>query len=247
MVTLQTIENALKGPYLSVIRHQIPKQNPVLTLVDGYKGQSYGKYARYMHKGVETIAELETFSVKVQFSDKALRAAQNNAGAAVELVNSELEDVIQQATEALMKDVYTNLFDPEEVDIPLKKIDIESFAVENDILFILVGKAAHSYFTKHRLFTGSGEFAGHKVMYCKSIPVILDKNIPEDDMYFVPTNSLHQQELCDWSWLERDTGHVLNQVPGKPIYEGILIKYSKIFHIIPIFRQKVKEKEDGKN
>ena len=47
-------------------------------------------------------------------------------------------------------------------------------------------------------------------------------------MYLLNTNDFHLHQLCDWQWLEGENGRVLNQIPGKPVYQATLVKYAEL-------------------
>lgn len=119
MVTLTSAENALKSVYLDVVSNQLnDKVNPLLAKIGQSTKDVWGKeiikLAPYginggVGAGTETgslpasagnnyvkfVSTLKNLYGKIEISDKAIRAAENNAGAFVNLLNDEMEGLIK--------------------------------------------------------------------------------------------------------------------------------------------------------
>ena len=131
MITIETAESALKNIYLESVVNEINmKTNPFLTMVQKNTKAVTGKDAkarvRYGNeRSVETGTETGTLPVAAglsaeiveplknlygtfQISDKALRAAQSNAGAFAELLGGEMNNLISTAQANLNRMVYGN-------------------------------------------------------------------------------------------------------------------------------------------
>ncbi len=122
MVTLQSAENALKTVYLGVVSNQLnTNANPLLGKIKQSTKDVWGKEVRKLAPyginggigaGAETdalpqaagnnyvqfISELKNLYGKIELSDKAIRASQNNAGAFVNLLNDEMEGLIKASS-----------------------------------------------------------------------------------------------------------------------------------------------------
>lgn len=70
--------------------------------------------------------------------------------------------------------------------------------------------------------------AGCTSIYINEVPVYADKFCPEGRIYFVNTNDFVLNQLCDWTWLEDESGKVLRQVVGKAAYTATLVKYAEL-------------------
>lgn len=122
MVTLQSAENALKTVYLGVVSNQLnTNANPLLGKIKQTTKDVWGKEVRKLAPyginggigaGAETdelpkaagnnyvqfVSDLKNLYGKIELSDKAIRASQNNAGAFVNLLNDEMEGLIKASS-----------------------------------------------------------------------------------------------------------------------------------------------------
>ena len=122
MVTLTSAENALKSVYLGVVANQLNvNANPLLGKIKQSTKDVWGKEVRKMAPfginggigaGAETdalpkaagnnyvqfVSELKNLYGKIELSDKAIRASENNAGAFVNLLNDEMEGLIKASS-----------------------------------------------------------------------------------------------------------------------------------------------------
>ena len=130
MITLETADSALKTVYLGVIGNQLNvSANPLLTKIKQTTNNVYGNEVRKMTSygvsgGVSAGSETgllptskatgrEQFSLtlknlygSIEISDKAIRCSQNSAGAFVNLLNDEMENLIKSSTFNLGRMLY---------------------------------------------------------------------------------------------------------------------------------------------
>lgn len=66
---------------------------------------------------------------------------------------------------------------------------------------------------------------GYKAISINGVPLIADKNCPKDDIYILNTPDFTMHELCDWRWLEDDSGRIIRELPTKDGYYAVLVKY----------------------
>ena len=122
MVSLQSADSALKTVYLGVVANQLnDKTNPLLAKFKQTTNDVWGKEIRKLapfginggigagtetgnlpiaaeHKYVQFITDLKNLYGKIEISDKAMRASASNAGAFVNLLNSEMESLIKASS-----------------------------------------------------------------------------------------------------------------------------------------------------
>ncbi len=122
MVTLQTADNALKSFYLDAVSDALNhKINPFMSMIKqtttDVVGKDVRKVVRYGMNGgvasgdeagplpkaqgnnyVQFVAPLKNLYGTIEISDKAIRAAANNEGAFVNILNDEMEGLIKSAT-----------------------------------------------------------------------------------------------------------------------------------------------------
>lgn len=118
-ITLQNADNALKTVYLDVITEQLNHNtNPFLAAIEHSTEDVWGKEVRKMvtygvnggfgagtedgklptatgNNYAQFVTTLKNLYGTIEISDKAVRASQNNAGAFVNLINSEMEGLIK--------------------------------------------------------------------------------------------------------------------------------------------------------
>lgn len=103
MISLTTANNALKNVYTEVLRNQL---NDNIDCVLGKIAQTttdvWGKeiiVLTYINgKQYQLKSELANIYTKLEISDKAIRCSQNNAGAFVNLLNDEVEQLIKNTS-----------------------------------------------------------------------------------------------------------------------------------------------------
>ena len=121
-VNLTNADNALKSLYLDAISHQLDNSvNPLLSAISKSTNDVWGKEVRKLcHFGVnggigagtedgdlpsasgnnytQFVTTLKNLYGVIEISDKAIRASENNSGAFVSLLNSEMEGLIRAST-----------------------------------------------------------------------------------------------------------------------------------------------------
>lgn len=122
MVTLSSAESALKTVYLGVVANQLNiNANPLLGKIKQTTKDVWGKEVRKLapyginggigagseedalpkaagNNYVQFVSELKNLYGKIELSDKAIRASENNAGAFVNLLNDEMEGLIKASS-----------------------------------------------------------------------------------------------------------------------------------------------------
>lgn len=112
MISLTQANNALKDVYLDVIANQINCNTDVLlgkikqTSSDVW-GKEIIKNVWINGKMLTLKEELENMYASIEISDKAIRCSQNSAGAFVNLLNDEIENMIKEAQQKLKSSFYT--------------------------------------------------------------------------------------------------------------------------------------------
>lgn len=130
MVTLQTADNALKNVYLGVVANQLNvKANPLLAKIKRTSKDVWGKEIRKLapfginggvgaggetdalpdasgNRYVQFVSELKNLYGKIEISDKAVRASQNNIGAFVNLLTDEMEGLVKASAFNLGRMLY---------------------------------------------------------------------------------------------------------------------------------------------
>lgn len=66
---------------------------------------------------------------------------------------------------------------------------------------------------------------GFKSLSFNGVPLVYDRFVPEETMYFLDTSAFHLHQLCDWRFLETENGKILRQNQGYPTYTATLVKY----------------------
>lgn len=69
---------------------------------------------------------------------------------------------------------------------------------------------------------------GYKAISINGVPLISDRNCPTDDIYILNTPDFTMHELCDWRWLENDSGRIVRELPTKDGYYAVLVKYADL-------------------
>ncbi len=80
---------------------------------------------------------------------------------------------------------------------------------------------------------------GYKTLSYSGIPFVADRFVADDDMYLLNTRDFKLHQLCDWRWLEGESGSVLHQVPGKACYSATLVKYADLLCERPMGQAKI--------
>lgn len=118
MISLQTAENALKDVYLGVMQDTLNcRTDVVLSKIKQTTSDVWGKqickYTTINGKDFTLKEDLETLKVSFELSDKAIRASQNSAGAFVNLLNNQVENMLKDTQYRLKGSFYTEDKKPE--------------------------------------------------------------------------------------------------------------------------------------
>lgn len=101
MISLTTANNALKDMYLSVLSSQLNDNiDCVLSKIEHTSRNVWGKEIIVLTtingKQHQLKSELANIYGKIEITDKTIRCSQNSAGAFVNLLNTEIEDLIKE-------------------------------------------------------------------------------------------------------------------------------------------------------
>lgn len=79
-----------------------------------------------------------------------------------------------------------------------------------------------------RVVNSTEAHAGFGVITVNDVPVYADKYCPDGEVLFLNTDDFSLNQLCDWEWLEDESGKILKQVHGKAAYGATLVKYAEL-------------------
>lgn len=80
---------------------------------------------------------------------------------------------------------------------------------------------------------------GYKALSYSGIPFVADRFVADGDMYMLNSSDFKLHQLCDWRWLEGESGSVLHQVAGKACYSATLVKYADLLCERPMGQAKL--------
>lgn len=69
---------------------------------------------------------------------------------------------------------------------------------------------------------------GYKAISYNGIPVVSDRFVEDGTMYLLNTKDFELHQLCDWRWLEDESGKIIRQKAGFPAYTATLVKYADL-------------------
>lgn len=71
---------------------------------------------------------------------------------------------------------------------------------------------------------------GYKAISINGVPLISDRNCDSDSLYILNTSDFNLHQLCDWQWLEDDSGRIIRQLflPKDHDYCAVLVKYADL-------------------
>ena len=112
MITLETANKALRDVYLAVAGNQLNVNiDPVLTKIKQTTSSVYGNEILvpvYINGKSYTLkSKLANIYAKLEISDKAIRCSQNSAGAFVNLLNDEMENLIKLTSMHILNAFYS--------------------------------------------------------------------------------------------------------------------------------------------
>lgn len=280
MITLKSANKALNDVYLDILSNQLNENiDCVLGKISKTTSNIYGKeiiVPVYINgKQYELKSELANIYAKLELSDKAIRVSQNSAGAFVNLLNGEMEQLILSTTRQVTNAFYGEdkpheylterekaeyrplvfnglkyLFNDKEkllygvnrqeikpITKTISKFDDASIQeiiddCNEDVNFIICNpstkRAYLDYVNNNRRNIEFLEFCGgfKCLACCGNIPIVANKNVPENEIYLINTDDFKLHQLCDWSWIEGEDESILRQVPAFPKYSAQLVKYA---------------------
>lgn len=95
--------------------------------------------------------------------------------------------------------------------------------------FIAVSRDVKQSYMQHHKNIDVVSVGKFKTLSYFGIPIVYDKFVPQGTAYFLDTSVFALHQLCDWRWLETETGRILRQVPSKPeVYTATLVKYADL-------------------
>ena len=80
---------------------------------------------------------------------------------------------------------------------------------------------------------------GYKALSYSGVPFIADRFVADEDAYLLNSADFKLHQLCDWRWLEGESGSVLHQIPGKACYSATLVKYADLLCERPMGQAKL--------
>ncbi len=87
---------------------------------------------------------------------------------------------------------------------------------------------------------------GYKALSYAGIPMVADRFVGDNDMYLLNSADFKLHQLCDWRWIEGESGSVLHQIPGKASYSATLVKYADLLCERPMGQAKLTFSGDSK-
>lgn len=113
MLTLNTVDKALKNGYLPVIADRLNNIDPFIASIEKTTSDVWGKeilvpIRSEVEKGNYSLfkQDLATITMPLYFGDKAIRVCQTNANAFVNLVNAEVEDEVAFTSKSIQDAIY---------------------------------------------------------------------------------------------------------------------------------------------
>ena len=296
-MSLATAESALKEVYLSVIRNQLNiMADVVMGKIRASTSDIWGKniirLVKWGDDYVQLKADLENLYASFEISDKAVRAASMFAGAFVNVLNFEIENMMLESTQNLRKCFYNEMpktvtKDKKEIPNPkyMKIIGLKEIFSDSKMLYGLnrkdykelnpikatckfnpieiqriidesdseadmiicghkIKRQYMEYLLSHNQQIETVNLSGQNcVVFNNSLPMFCSKDIPENEIYIINTADFMFHQLCDWAWLENETGKILRMVEGRPVYSATLVKYCNLICDNPYKQIKITIKE----
>ncbi len=81
---------------------------------------------------------------------------------------------------------------------------------------------------------------GYKAISYNGIPVVADRFVDDEEMYFLNTKDFTLHQLCDWEWLQGDNGRILKQNANYATYSATLVKYAELICDRPCAQARLK-------
>lgn len=146
MITIEKAEEALKSVYLGVIQNHLNNRvDPVLAKIKKTSEDVWGKTILsrcfYRDNYFKFEEELSTLTATIEISDRAIRCSQNSAGAFVNLINDNIENMLNDTTRRLINSFYAEDVKPgwmseQHVYEPMKVTGLKKlFDTESEYLY----------------------------------------------------------------------------------------------------------------
>lgn len=246
-----TIENALKSFYLDVLSEKLNTMHPFLARIEKTSRDVWGKQIRkFKQKGciyMELKSELKNHYATIELSEKALRACEHHTPALVNLLNSEMEDLLknykENASKSLFNETFNEIFGENNEIYGLERAKhpflqakkVENFGeITEEKLEEVVQDGTNFIITTYEIYKKLASLTqemcvkSENMMFFRDIPIIFDDNCLENTIYLLNTDDFQYHQLCDWMWLEDEDGKILRKKGSKPIYMATLVKYGNI-------------------
>lgn len=250
---IQEVESVLKNIYLDIFQTQLNNFNPFYASIRKSTDKVRGKEIVHYVNCEEVRTPLQNLYCTIEIPRKAIDSC--SAGTLVNIINEQTSDTICKHKESMHKALWAG-GEAEIYSIPhliknatvikdesqisntlihkmLDKIEEASGEQPNMILSSYGQKRAYTtYLTDTRTnidyMTLDG---GYKALSCNGIPFIAEKYLASNNIYFIDTKDFEMQQLCDWLWLENDSGRILRE-NGKN-YTATLVKYANLICLNP--------------
>jgi len=123
-------------------------------------------------------------------------------------------------------------------DVIQEAIDAVELKTGSTINFIVTTPAVRRKYvqylnTNKRSVNTTTLDGGFSAVTFNGIPMLVDRFCPEGTMYLLNTKQFTVHQLCDWRWLEGDSGRVIKQNAGKATYSATLVKYAELICDMP--------------
>lgn len=274
---LLSAENALKNVYLGVIENQIDNySSPFLAKVKQSTSDVYGKevlclpswYSRYKEAPL-LKKHLETYSIDFMLSEKAIRVAENNTGAFVNLLNAEMESLIKNSQKicrmnlelATLKELFTNkskmLYNclrSKYSELNVQRIkrnklnvkDFEAIVFEGEFDFIFAGADFYQKYLDSKKKEETIFAEGFGGIQVNDAIMIKNNSIPSYSAYCLNTGYFKIHKLCNWLWNDSRDGKVIRETSNNN-YTGDLVKYMTMMCTYPAkqLEYKIRRPKDG--
>lgn len=248
------VDNVLKNIYLDVISEKLNTEHPFLSAIEHTSGDVWGKYIRkFIHWGnkhAELCLELANIYGKIEISEKALRVSENSGVAFVDLLNSEIEEMLRGIKGDMSKQLFNDggicgfselfkkdgsIYGLDRADYPqlVPYIQEDFGELTEDKLEEVISKFEQrpdfiiTSFKVSRFFKSLPNSQADGCFW-HDIRVVFDVNCPDNTIYFLNSRNFTLQQLCDWQWLESEDGKILKKADNKPIYTATLVKYANL-------------------
>lgn len=138
--TLSKAEYVLKEVYLAVLNNMYDNHDKVLALIPKTTKDVYGKDILYIDRISDDVyinrkKELETITVELQITEKALRCCSNSTTVAfVNLLNAECEDSVREATFKQLNLLYEEIKKDCKVDCTDKELRKILFNLDSECI-----------------------------------------------------------------------------------------------------------------